>query len=310
MRKALLLHLLAVATGWGIVAALAPVVPAGWIGGQIAAESRAPAKSGVRTLTPADTAAGKELLERVTAALPKEAIEANLGPTLSPEEFFEKARQVFGFDPAAPAPPWHDQSRTPEQEAATREYQDLLVKVLGGYWNGSYGPDLAHAFRHGRVDALALYESVARHLPGPAANDSLRIAAFHDLALLDSVRAATLLQPLSDSAAVAVKYEVLRKNPSAFTPDTAFALLSSIPPPADDSAAALRRDAWLTIAEKFHWAYGSDYLRWLEQLPAGVDRDCAAVALMAHLLEKDLPGYPRIRALVTDSRMLHDDPPR
>jgi hypothetical protein len=306
----LVLHLLAAAAGWGIVAMLSHVVPAGWIGGQIAAESRAPAKSGVRTLTAADTAAGQKLLQRVTAALPKDVIEADLGPLLSPEEFFEKARQVFGFDPAAPAPPWHDDSRTPEEEAAAREYQDLLVKVLGGYWNGGYGPDRAHAFRHGRIDAPALYESVARHLPGPAANDSLRIAAFHDLAPLDPVRAATLLQPLSDSAAAAVKYEVLRESPSAFTPDTAFALLSSIPPPADDSAALLRRDTWLVVAEKFHWAYGSDYLRWLEQLPAGVDRDYAAVALMAHLLEKDLPGYPRIRALVTESRMPHDYPPR
>lgn len=310
MGKALLLHLLAIAAGWGIVAALAPVVPAGWIGGQIAAESRASAKSGVRTLTPSDTAAGKKLLERVTAALPKEAIEANLGPPLSPEQFFENARHVFSFDPAAPAPPWHDESPTPEEEAAVRKYQDLLVEVLGGYWNGDNGPDLAHAFRHGRVDALALYESVARHLPGPAANDSLRIAAFQCLAPLDPVRAVPLLQPLSDSAAVAVKFEVLRKSPSAFTPDTAFALLSSIPPPKDFYGSIRRHSAWVSVTENFHRNYAGDYIHWLEQLPAGTERDYAVFALVEDLPSDDTGSHERLRSLITGPTMLLDMPSR
>jgi hypothetical protein len=310
MGKALLLHLLAIAAGWGIVTVLGPVVSDGGIDGQVAGESRASAKTTARTLTPADVAAGQKLLQRVTAALPKEAIEADLGPMRSFEELIDESRRLAGFDPAAPAPPWYDESRSPEDDAAAREYQVLLSQLLGARLNGEHGPDLAHAFRHGRVDAPALYESLARHLPGAAKNEALRIALYRHLAPLDPARASALLHALSEDAATDLKFETASHPQSPLTPDTTFALLSSIPPPTEDSGMFRRQSAWDRVSLGFQETYGSDFMHWVEQLPAGADRDCAAVALMVDFRESDLSGYRRMRALVTDTRRLDAFPPR
>jgi hypothetical protein len=310
MGKFLLLHLLVVAAGWGVVAMLTPVVPAGWIGGQIAAESRAPAKSGVRTLTAADTAAGQKLLQRVTAALPKDVIEAGLGPMRSFEELIDESRRLAGFDPAAPAPPWYDESRTPEGNASAREYHVLLSGLLEARLNGEHGPDLAYAFRHGRVDAPALYESLALQLPGAATNEALRIALYRHLAPLDPARAASLLDALSEDAATDLKFETASLPQSPLTPDTTFGLLFSIPQPTEISGVFRRQSAWDRATHGFQESSGSDLLHWVEELPAGADRDCAAVALMVAFRESDLPGYRRMRALVSDARRLDAFPPR
>jgi len=311
MGKALPLHLLAVAAGWGIVAMLAPVVPGAWIGGQQApVESRAPAKSSIRTLSPADTAAGQKLLQRVTAALARDAIEAGLGPMRSFEELIDESRRLAGFDPAAPAPLGYDESRTPEGDASAREYHVLLSGLLEARLNGEHGPDLAYAFRHGRVDAPALYESLALQLPGAATNEALRIALYRHLAPLDPARAASLLDALSGDAATDLKFETASLPQSPLTPDTTFALLSSIPQPTEVSGVFRRQSAWDRATHGFQESSGSDFLHWVEQLPAGADRDCAAVALMVDFRESDLPGYRRMRALVTDARRLDAFPPR
>lgn len=308
--KAVLLHLLAVAAGWGIVAALRPVVGS-WLsgGGDAAAESRAPSKTG-RIRSTAEIAAGQKILQRFTDSRLKYPPHSPPGPELSFEELLDKARRGAGFDPAAKAPSRDGWNRSKEETNAAEEYYHHLDGLLSAHLNGEHGPDLAHAFRHGRLDAGTLHDSLAVHLPGPAADGTLRRALYRELAPHDPARAAALLQPLPADVATDTKYESLGYSPSALSPDTAFAVLSSIPPPSNIYEMQPHQASWESVTEIFHRKYGSDYHVWLEQLPAGTARDEAAVALLSHLQEHDLPGYRRIRALVADPRKVTFFPPR
>jgi hypothetical protein len=72
----------------------------------------------------------------------------------------------------------------------------------------------------------------------------------------------------------------------------------------------MRAATWNKATRDFLERYRSDYLPWVEQLPAGPVREEAAAALLRHLEKDDLPGYRRIRALVTDPAKLASFPPR
>jgi hypothetical protein len=196
------------------------------------------------------------------------------------------------------------------QQDASSEYHMILERILRDYLEGERGPDLTHAFRNGRLEAGALYDSLAAHLPGAAGDHTLRRVLFDNLAPLDPVRAAALLAPLSEEEAAQKKGSLVVARTSVFTPDTAYALLSSIPA-SGDSARWEREYAWSQVTSGFLERYGSDYLPWVEQLPAGRDREeAAAGALLSYLKKGDLSGYRRIRALVTDPRILSLFPPR
>jgi hypothetical protein len=301
--KVVVLHLLAVAAGWGMVAALRPLVAAGPAERQAAAEGREPGKT-PRTRSPsdiADVAGGQELLQRLTDARPEDPAASDPFWPYSFAELVARYRRKAQFDPDAPAPPRVDEGRSPEENAAAAAYHELLGNLLAGHLKGEAGHDVSHAFRHGRLEAQAIYDSMAPHLPGATADDTLRIALYRQLAPLDPDRAEVLLEPLPDPHATVVKYEAFMASASEFTPDSAFALLSSIPPP-DDFYGRLRRfQAWASVTENLHLQYGSDYLHWLEQLPSGVDRDFAAAAVAERLPTDDLASYQRLRALITGS---------
>jgi hypothetical protein len=68
--------------------------------------------------------------------------------------------------------------------------------------------------------------------------------------------------------------------------------------------------AWATVTESFLPEFGSDYLDWLEQLPAGVDRDFAGFAVAQRLPNDDLASHQRLRVLITGSYPLEGPPPR
>lgn len=310
--KAVLLHLLAVAAGWGIVAALRPVVGSWQSGGEAAAESRAPSKTG-RIRSTAEIAAGQKLLERITEARQGDqpgGSGSDPGPELSLRDLVEAFKKESGFDPAAPAPCPDTGGQSEEERRASMKYHINLARLLETYLHGEHGPDLAHAFRVGRLEAGALYDTLATHLPRAAVDHTLRLALYDQLAVLDPVRAAALLAPLSEDEASEMKWHLFAGSTSAFTPDTAFALLSSIPATGNAVPIELRESAWNVATREFLDKYRSDYLHWVEQLPAGPDREAAAVALLSHLEKGDMSGYRRIRALVTDPRKLAPYPHR
>ncbi len=316
MGKKLLLHLLAVAAGWGMVAAVRPVVVAGWEHRQVAVENPAPGKTGIRTGNPAEEATGRELLQRFEVErLSYQHTLDTPGPELLIEELIDKELRRRGIDPAAPAPKLADQGGSGEEANDVEEYHQVLAQFLGSYLNGEHGPDLAHGFRHGRVDAVALYDSLANHLPGAAADDTLRRALYRQLAHLDPVRAAALVDPMPEAEATALKHEIIRPPRSLFTParavlapDKAYQLLSSIAAPAEDSEVLQRELSWIRVTDDFLETYGSDYLHWVEGLPAGAGRDQASAGLLRCLQDKDPASYRRIRRLVTDPEILKEFP--
>ena len=309
--KAVLLHLLALAAGWGIVAALRPVVGS-WQsgGGEAAAESRAPAKTG-RIRSTAEIAAGQQLLQRFTADRQGDHPGgSDPGPELSLRDLVDAFKKESDFDSAAPAPSPDTGGQSEEERRASMKYHINLPRLLETYLEGEHGPDPTHAFLLGRLEAGAIYDSLAAHLPGAAADHTLRRALYGQLAPLDPVRAAALLAPLSEDEAAQWKRDLFARRSSSFTPDTAFALLSSTPPGGDPAGIEMRAAALNVATRDFFDRYGSDYLPWVEQLPAGPDREEVAAALLRHLEKDDLPGYRRIRALVTDPAKLASFPPR
>lgn len=310
--KAVLFHLLAVAAGWGMVAALRPVVGSWQAGREVAAESRAPSKTG-RVRSTAEIAAGQQLLQRFTDARQGDhpgGSDVAPDPELSLRDLVDTFVKESGFDPAARAPSSDDEGRSAEERIFGVKHNRDLFRLLGTYLEGEHGPDPTHAFLLGRLEAGTLYESLATHLPGAAADDTLRRALYNQLAPLDPVRAAALLEPLSDNEADQWKRDLFASRSSSFTPDTAFALISSTPAGGDPVGVEMRAAAWNVATREFLDRYRSDYLPWVEQLPAGPGRDEAAIALLRPLEENDLPGYRRIRALVSDPRTLASFPPR
>lgn len=310
--KVLLLHLLAVVAGWGMVAGLRPVVGSWETGGEASAESRAPSKTG-RVRSTAEIAEGQKLLQRFTAAnkaVPPGGSDADAGLELSLRDLVDTFVKESGFDPAARGPSSDDEGRSAEEWISSVKYNRNLFRLLGTYLEGEHGPDPTHAFLLGRLDAGAIYDSLATHLPGAAADHTLRRALYEQLAPLDPVRAAALLTPLSEDEAAQWKRDLFASRSSSFAPDTAFTLLSSTPPSGDSAGIEMRAAAWNVATREFLERYRSDYLPWVEQYPAGSVREEAAAALLHHLEKDDLPGYRRIRALVTDPRTLASFPPR
>jgi hypothetical protein len=309
--KALLLHLLAVVAGWGMVAGLRPVVGSWAENRRDAEETPAPAKSGTRTRTAGEVAAGRELLLGIEAQQrlhPQPFIPPS--PEVPIEELIDKELRRRGIDPAAPAPTLADGGGSGEDAVAAAEYHQVLAHFLDLHLNGEHGPDLAHAFRQGRMDALAIYDLLAAHLPGVAADHTLRCALYRELAPRDPVRAEALLAPMTEAEAMQVKYQVIEQPSSPLTPDATFALLASVSAPTDFHSRVRRVLAWATVTESFLPEFGSDYLDWLEQLPAGVDRDFAGFAVAQRLPNDDLASHQRLRVLITGSYPLEGPPPR
>jgi len=309
-RVFILVHLAVVIAGWGAGAGLRSFGVAGDEGGRVDLEDPAPAKTGVRTRTPAEVAAGREVLQRILGTMRSSPAQETPSPELSIEELVEKELRRRGLDPAAPAPKLVDGGGSGEEAVEARDYHQVLAHFLARYLNGEHGPDLAHGFRHGRLDALAIYDSLATHLPGAAADQTLRRALYRQLASLDPVGADALLELMSEDEAAQWKRDLFASRSSSFTPDTAFTLLSSTPPSGDSAGIEMRAAAWNVATREFLERYRSDYLPWVEQYPAGSVREEAAAALLRHLEKDDLPGYRRIRALVTDPQTLASFPPR
>ena len=304
MGKSLLLHLLAVVAGWGMVAALRPVVDAARGDRQPSVEHPAPAKTSVRSRDPAAIAAGELLLQRLVPGLKELGRES--GPENGPSfaERIEKLRLQNGFDPAASFPPRSD------GDDALEDRQRLIESLIRSHLDGMSGPDFSYAFRHGRLNAETIYDSLAPHLPGAAADNSLRVALYRHLAPLDPVRAAPLLGALPESKASAVKFQALNDKGLSITPDAGVAILASIPAGEDGLWGGERREAWMTATYHFLENYGTDYAEWVEALPAGGGRDEAAAALLGYQEDDDLPGFRRIRALISEPGILKYFPPR
>lgn len=293
--KAVLLHLLAVAAGWGIVAALRPAAFAQPANG----EGTAPAKRISQVSVP-DRPAGERILKRLSAgdSLP----EVSYGDSALAERYAE-ALQDIGIDPATFSASYSGFKPT---------RKDLCYSILQSFLASSLdwheGRDLRHAFRHGRMEAMEIHDLFAAELPLLAGTDLIRRSLYDQISDLDPIRAAILLETLPEERATGAKYWAARSYMTGFTPASFLALMRSLPQPEGDKADDRRQTAWRKRTVLFLERYGREYFNWVEQLPPGADRDAAAAALLGYLDPGDPVLVNRVRGLIKDP-VLRQEPP-
>lgn len=296
--RVLLLHLLAVAAGWGMAAALRPAASAQSATGDGTAPT-APKKRISQVSVP-DRPAGEQILKRLSAgdSLP----EVSYRESALAEQYAE-ALQDIGIDPAtfAASYPGFDPTR---KDLCYSILQNFLASRLEWY----AGRDLRHAFRHGRIEAMEIHDLFAAELPLLAGTDLIRLSLYDQIADLDPARAAILLETLPEERATGAKYWAARSYLTGFTPDSFLALMRTIPAPKGDGGKQRSREAWRKRMPLFIERHGSEYFRWLEQLPAGADRDAAGAALLEYLDPGDTTLIGRIRGLIDDPAFLDQSP--
>jgi hypothetical protein len=301
MKGRILLHLAAAIAGWGIVQSLRSSFSDQQLnGGGTAAHSEPAGK--FRNAFPADRPAGEMLLKRLAAgdSLP----EVNYGDSALAERYAE-ALQDIGIDPAtfSSSYPGFDPTR-----------KDLCYSILQNFLASSLewhdGRDLRHAFRHGRMEAMEIHDLFAAELPILAGTDLIRLSLYDQIADLDPDRAEVLLEPLAEAEAAGARLWAARAFASGFTLESFLALMRNLPESEGDEGNGGRRNAWRDRTPSFLERHGGEYLRWVEQLPAGADRDAAATGLLEYLDPGDPALVTRVRALIEDPDLSADPAPR
>jgi hypothetical protein len=316
-------HLACFLAGWGIVAALRPLLPAEW-------NSKSSQSPGLPTKTErpppsVDPAGGERLLKRLIAALPpSEKIdpfsvdsdpfsrdsEDPSTPPPSLQQFVAEALREIGLKPDGSLTGPDSPLAGAEAEARHDVYLAIVTGGLDGACAWHNGRDLDYSFRHGRVTAMEIHDDFAALLPGPAASDDFRRCLYDHLALLNPDAASVLLDSLPEKDATGAKYWAVREHRSDFDPDGFLAVIETIPAPGDAAAIASRQSAWSSNTPRFLKTHGGDYFRWVETLPAGSDRDLAAEALLDRLKDGDPADYNRVRAAITDPAIQRRFAPR
>jgi hypothetical protein len=298
----ILLHLAAALAGWGIVKSLRPSFPDQSPDGEGIATHSAPAGR-LRAVVPADRPAGELLLKRLAAgdSLP----EVEYGEPRSMAEKYAEALQDIGIDPVtfSSSYPGFDPTR-----------KDLCYSILQNFLASSLewhdGRDLRYAFRHGRMEAMEIHDIFAAELPILAGTDLIRRSLYDLIADQDPDRAEVLLEPLAEAEAAGARLWAARAFASGFTLESFLALMRNLPEPEEDEGNGGRRDAWRDRTPSFLERHGGEYLRWVEQLPPGADRDAAAAALLDYLDPGDPALVTRFRSLIEDPDLSADPAPR
>jgi hypothetical protein len=304
MKGRILLHLAAALAGWGIVQSLRLSFSDQSPHGEGIATHSAPAGK-FRATVPADRPAGEMLLKRLAAgdSLP----EVNYGDSALAERYAE-ALEDIGIDPAtfSSSYPGFDPTR---KDLCYSILQISLSSSLD--WHGGHdGRDLRHAFRHGRMEAMEIHDIFAAELPILAGTDLIRRSLYDQIADQDPDRAEVLLEPLAVAEAAGVRLWAARAFASGFTLESFLALMRNHPEPEGDEGNGGRRDAWRDRTPSFLERHGGEYLRWVEQLPPGADRDAAAAALLDYLDPGDPALVTRFRSLIEDPDLSADPAPR
>jgi hypothetical protein len=291
--KAVLLHLLAMAAGWGIVAAIRPAASEQPANG----EGTAPTKRISQVSVP-DRPAGERILKRLSAgdSLPEVSYDDS-----ALAERYAEALQDIGIDPATFSASYQGFEPTRKDLCYS-----ILQSILAGSLNWHDGRDLRHAFRHGRMEAMEIHDLFAAELPLLAGTDLIRLSLYDQISDLDPARAAVLLDALPEERATGAKYWAARSYMTGFTPESFLALVRSLPQPEGDKADAGRKNAWRKRTAMFLESYGGEYFKWVEQLPSGADRDAAAAALLGYLDPADPALVNRVRSLIKDPELRED----
>ena len=194
-----------------------------------------------------------------------------------------------------------------DEKKAERYFRDDMEQLLVAE------RDWRYAFRHGAVDAEEVMDAMRKEQPAQADQypEALRRALYANLVEENPAAAMALLGHLPEEERWRVALATHVNRPGADDPRAAFAFLQQIPPAMADGLWEERLSMW---EFRGHDAITLEapYLRWLESLPPGVDRDMAVYRAMKAIQnrreefenEPDA-GWPRrMVATIRDPRLL------
>lgn len=157
------------------------------------------------------------------------------------------------------------------------------------------GPDYRYAFRHGAMTADEILAAVRQTFPelAAASDYETRVRVFNELASEDAQAAFSLIAHLPEEQRNLAVIHQSRWTFRDTSPDAFYDMINLAPGPDSAEAAPQRADAWTNYGSSAYREYGDDYLDWVRELPAGVNRDVARSTLAKVLRETnqaDLAG--------------------
>ncbi len=263
--RSALVHLALGLAGWGIATLLSPLVP---VGKKDHAEESATLPS--KTPRPRlDVPGGRQILARLmTRRDSGEALQRPEWETASLDARIEEEFEDRDVHETATL------KRITDPEKAYLAKADILVsRDLDSLINGKNGPDLAYAFRHGRMDALEIRDLLAARLPDHATHPAFLRTIYRELVDHDPLRAEVLLEDVPQPKAIQMKYDALDHIAEDFGPEQYFRFLASIPYSEDPTESRQRRRLHRKKAVIYLSLYESDFTRFVEQQAPGPDRD-------------------------------------
>lgn len=178
---------------------------------------------------------------------------------------------------------------------------------VGGFFNSDDGPDLLHAFHHGRIEAPEILKLLSARFPDYGAAGLLPERAHEILCGEDPARAAVLLDDLPEKERSRVMAQNFGKRFSYAPLDTIEEALRVLPQSTDDELAGLRANLLRDHVKHAIDTYGPDYLRWIEALPEPSDRTLALRAI-AWRIESSQEWYAKeIREVIGDTQLPDPD---
>ncbi|WP_367873954.1 hypothetical protein [Luteolibacter sp. Populi] len=166
------------------------------------------------------------------------------------------------------------------------------------------GRDWRHAFRNGKAGAEEILAAISKELPELAAGspDVLRERLYYQLAEEDGARAAELLNGMTDDQRAAIILGATRSSFSNINPNEFLAALAVMPADKPELWDA-RLGAWSMKTPNNYGRLKEDYVEWVRDLPAGLDREMGLFSL-AESVEDEHPALAaELRAGITDGQL-------
>lgn len=177
----------------------------------------------------------------------------------------------------------------------------LAGQDVPAFLRSDSGPDLVHAFRHGRMDAKEVLSKFSARFPEYAGERDLPALLHRELCVEDPVRAAELLDALPEKERSLVMARNFREQSYDAPLDTLGAYLRMLPLTGDETLESAREALLGSLVDHGLDDYGPDYLDWISTLPDASDRQEALLGISIRI-EHSMEGKAReIRRIVGDT---------
>ncbi|MBK1818046.1 hypothetical protein JIN84_20655 [Luteolibacter yonseiensis] len=167
-----------------------------------------------------------------------------------------------------------------------------------------HGRDWTYEFRHGNVEAGEVLASIAKELPETnlKAAEAVRVALFQNLAEEDGGRAIKLLEGLTPTRRAEVVLDTARNGFHYVNPEAFLTALRQVPED-DPQYRDARLDAWVRHGPENYERLDEGYVKWVRNLPEGLDRDMALYSLSLASAKSNPSLAQSLRSEVRDEEL-------